>query len=137
MTWPGWLALGVSQLVAIWVVLFLLFRDLPRSLFLFEKLVCLVLGVGLLGVDAAVLFGYVGPGWPVSARYSLAVLAVAVAAWLLNDVVYLAVKGPDSSHLPAYPGYDVRARHRRLITLRLVGLVGAAITAYWVLPPGF
>ncbi|SHN14445.1 hypothetical protein [Cryptosporangium aurantiacum] len=136
MTWIAWLALVVAQLVVVWVALFLLFRDLPNSLFLSEKLICLVLGLGLLAVDGAVLFGFAGPGWPVPARYSLVLLGLAAAAWLLNDAVYLSVKGPDVPHamgVAVYPGYDVRARHRRRIAVRLGGLVVAAMAVFWLL----
>jgi hypothetical protein len=135
MTWTGWLAFVAAQLVAVGFVLFLRLHDLPRAVLRVEKLICLVLGLGLLAMDAAVLFGYVGPGWPVPARYSIAVLAVAVAVWLLNDIVYLAVKGADVSYPRVYPGYDARARNRQLILLRLVGVVVAAVVMYWALSP--
>jgi hypothetical protein len=136
MTWTEWLALAASQLVVIRVAFFLLVKDLPSSLFLFEKLICAVLGLGVLAADAAVLFGYVGPGWPVPARWSLAVLAASVAAWLLNDAVYLMVKGADGLDARVFPGYDVRAHHRSRIVLRLVGVVVAVRAAFWLIPPG-
>jgi hypothetical protein len=136
MTWTGWLALLASQVAVLWISLFLLFRDLPNSLFVFEKLICAVLGVGLIAVDAAVLLGYVGPGWPVPARGSLAVLAAAVAVWLLNDAVYLFVKGADDPYPWLFRGYDVKAHHWRRIVLRLIGVALAVRAAFWLMPPG-
>ncbi|GAA1033201.1 hypothetical protein GCM10009557_34200 [Virgisporangium ochraceum] len=92
--------------------------------------------MGLIAADAAVLLGYVGPGWLVPARGSLAVLAAAAAAWLLNDAVYLYVKGADDSYPWYIRGYDVQTHHRRRIVVRVIGLALAVRAALWLLPPG-
>ncbi|MDG4765424.1 hypothetical protein O7632_15160 [Solwaraspora sp. WMMD406] len=135
MSWTDWSLLVVSQIAVLCVAVSIFVRDALKAYFLREKLICYVLCLGLLAVDALVLTGVVGPGWPPSARMSLGLLAIALQVFLVNDIFYRLsiIDSAAASPLQMMLGIDDWSLRRRRIRLDLYGVGLLVAVEIWLI----